>query len=73
MGNKLGLAHHGKRRAPFWESEDQELRIFSGSQGSELIQDQKERPFRIEIENGLQRCFVWPVEYFKSGRVMGNI
>lgn len=51
-------------RAPFWESEGQELRIFSGTQGPELIQDQKERQFRIEIENDLQRCFVWPVEYF---------
>ena len=64
MVNKLGLAHHGERRAPFLESEDQKLRIFSGTQGSELIQDQKERQFRIEIENGLQRSFVWPVEYF---------
>ena len=53
MVNKLGLAHHGERRAPFLESEDQKLRIFSGTQGSELIQDQKERQFRIEIENGL--------------------
>lgn len=62
-----------EREGPFWESEGQELRIFSGTQGPELIQDQKERQFRIEIENDLQRCFVWPVEYFTSGRVMGNI
>lgn len=60
------------------EAEDQELRTFSGTQGAELIQDQKETQFRIEIENrrprsGLQRCFVWPAEYFKSFGVLGNI
>ena len=74
MGNKpecgdQRLLTMKREGPPFWETEDQEFRTFAGTQGAELIQDQKERQFRIETEDGrpksgLQRCFVWPIEHF---------
>lgn len=58
--------------------EDQELRTFSGTQGAELIQDQKEGQFITESEIGrpkadLQSYLVWPAEDMKSFGVVGKI
>lgn len=65
-------------RGPFQGMENQELRRFFGTQRAELIQDQKERQFRIKIEDGrpksgLQKCFVWPAEYFQRSGAVGSI
>lgn len=67
-----------KGRGPFRGTDTQGLRRFSGTRRAELIQDQKERQSRIKIEDGrpksgLQKCFVWPAEYFQRSGAVGSI